>query len=239
MISNWRTWAAAASLTLLWCCGDSGASAFEAAGGGKVPVVVELPAPSREGTMTVHEALAARRSVREYSSAGLTLGQLSNLLWAAQGETADWGGRTAPSAGALYPMEMLVVVGVVSGLKTGVYRYHSSVHTLTRVLGGDQRTALSEAALGQTCINDAPVVLVLSALYRRSMKKYGERGMRYSHIETGAIAENVYLEAVSLGLGTVFVGAFRDEQVRRVLALEKGEDPLAILPVGHPVVLQQ
>lgn len=205
-----------------------------AAGCSPGPVSIDLPAPPDSGAVAVVEALRGRRSVREFSGQALTLEDLSSLLWAAQGTTAAWGGRTAPSAGALYPLEVIVVAGEVLGLEPGVYRYRGDGHSLARGIEGDLRKALAEAALGQAWVAEAPAVLVLSAVYRRTMKKYGDRGIRYAHIETGAAAENVCLRAVSLGLGTVLVGAFRDEDVAQVLDLGDEESPLALMPVGHP-----
>ncbi len=195
--------------------------------------VIDLPAPRPIGHLTVEEALKARRSVRSYAERAVTLDDLSRLLWAAQGETSSWGGRAAPSAGALFPMEMIVVAGDVSGLEPGVYRYTSGDHTLTRILAGDRREAVAGAALGQACLEEAPVVLALSAVYRRTMKKYGDRGIRYAHMEAGAVCENIYLQAVSLGLGTVLVGAFYDDDISEALLLGSNETPLALMPVGY------
>ncbi len=195
--------------------------------------IVELPAPRPTGILTVEEALRERRSVRSYAERGVTLEDLSRLLWAAQGKTAPWGGRTAPSAGALFPMETIVVAGEVSGLEPGVYRYLSGHHTLRRMLDGDLREEIAEAALGQSCLREAPVLLALSAVYERTMEKYGERGIRYAHMECGAVCENIYLQAESLGLGTVLVGAFYDEEISNVLALEDDETPLALMPIGY------
>jgi len=211
-----------------------GGTACRVRGGERPPETIRLPEVRAKGSITVEDALEARRSVREYSDEPVALEDLSLLLWAAQGETAGWGGRTAPSAGALFPMEVVVVAGEVSGLDPGVYRYRNQTHALVPLRIGDRREALADEALGQAWVREAPVVLVLSAVYDRTMKKYGERGVRYAHIEAGAVAENIYLEAVSLGLGTVLTGAFHDDEVRRVLGLAREETPLALLPVGHP-----
>ncbi|MCK4546754.1 MAG: SagB/ThcOx family dehydrogenase [Candidatus Eisenbacteria sp.] len=198
--------------------------------------MILLARPSMKGTLSVEEALAARRSVRQYTAEPLTLEMVSRLLWAAQGQTATWGGRTAPSAGALFPIEVTVVVGEVSGLEAGVYGYRNDRHALERRLEGDTREALAAAALGQGCLRDAPVVLVLSAVYERTKKKYGERGVRYAQIEIGAVCENLYLQAESLGLGTVLVGAFYDDEISEVLDLGRAETPLVLMPIGYPSV---
>jgi SagB-type dehydrogenase family enzyme len=182
----------------------------------------------------VEAALRARRSVREFAVSPLSLAELSQLLWAAQGTTTGDGRRTAPSAGALYPLEVSVVAGDVTGLPAGVYRYRPDGHRLMPVATGDRRRALAAAALEQDWMRPAPVALVIAAVYARTERKYGERAARYVHFEAGCAAENVALQAVALGLGTVVVGAFQDREVAAVAALDTNERPLAILPVGRP-----
>ncbi len=198
------------------------------------PAVIALPSPELRGSVSLEETLAARRSVRAYAPQSLELKQLGQLLWAAQGITAAGRLRTTPSAGALYPLEVYAVVGDVSGLAPGVYRYRPAGHALVHAATGDVRLPLAEAALGQGWIAQAPVVFVISAVYSRTEKKYGERTQRYVHIEVGHAAENLLLEAVALGLGGGEAGAFRDDEVRRVLALPAEQAPLYILPVGKP-----
>ena len=194
---------------------------------------VKLPDPIRKGEVSVEEALQQRRSVRKYADRSLTLQEISQLLWAAQGITDSQGLRSAPSAGALYPLDVYIVTGEVEELTAGIYKYHPFEHELILLSEGDKRHALCGAALEQECIRDALAVIVLTAVYERSMKKYGERGIRYSHIEIGCAAQNVYLQAESLNLGTVFIGAFHDDEVKKVLNLNKDERPLAIMPVGR------
>lgn len=196
------------------------------------PVEVELPAARLVGDVSVEEALAQRRSVRSYQEGPLTLAELSQLLWAAQGITADWGGRAAPSAGATYPLEVYVVVGEVAGLEVGLYLYRPEGHLLVRRKAEDLRAELASAALGQGWVRNAPVSLVIAASYERTTGRYGERGVRYVHIEVGHVGQNVYLQAGALGLGTVIVGAFVDQDVKELLGIE--EEPLAIMPVGRP-----
>jgi SagB-type dehydrogenase family enzyme len=192
-----------------------------------------LPPPRTGSPMSVEEALLRRRSVRTYREEALALAEVAQLLWAAQGITGAGGLRTAPSAGALYPLEILVVAGNVTGLGSGVYRYHPGGHTLTRIRGGDVRKELAGAALGQKAVGEAPAVLAISAVYARTTAKYGERGIRYVHLEAGHSAQNVCLQATSLGLGTVTVGAFDDRKVHEVLGLDPGEEPLYLIPVGR------
>lgn len=195
---------------------------------------VPLPRAEYEGGTSVERALRSRRSIREYSRAALALQDLSQLLWAAQGITQRDGLRTAPSAGALYPLEIFVVAGNVDGLSSGVYHYVPKSHDLLGLADGDRRKALADAAVGQGWVRRAPVVLVIAAVYERSMRKYGGRGHRYSHIEVGHVAQNVYLQATARGLGTVLVGAFTDDQVQEVLGLPADHEPLGLMPVGHP-----
>ncbi len=196
-------------------------------------VSVALPAPVHEGGMSVEQALLERRSVREYAAEPLTLAEVSQLLWSAQGITHPSGLRTAPSAGALYPLEIYLLAGEVTDLKDGVYRYRPEGHQLLSVLEGDLRRDLSRAALNQPSLQDAPAVIVIAGVYERTTIKYGERGIRYVHIEVGSASENVHLQAVSLGLGTVFIGAFHDDGVREVLQLGTDEQPLGLMPVGR------
>jgi SagB-type dehydrogenase family enzyme len=194
--------------------------------------VVRLPAPRVGGGVAIERALDTRRSLREYTGEGLGLAALAQLLWAAQGVTTRDGRRTAPSAGALYPLEVYVVAGSVVDLPAGVYRYVPAHHHLVRAASGDRRRALAAAALGQDWLASAPAALLIAAVFERLRRKYGARTEQYVNFEAGCAAENVALQAEALGLGTVVVGAFDDAQVGKAAALSGGERPLAILPVG-------
>jgi len=202
--------------------------------------VIELPEPRRSGTLSVEEAIQRRRSIRAYREEPLTLSHLSQLLWAAQGITDERRGyRAAPSAGALYPLELYVVVGeggveMEGGfLEAGVYHYQPQNHALRFLLSGDLRRELASVALGQMFIADAPAVIVFTAIYERTTSRYGSRGRRYVHLEAGHAAQNVYLQAEALELGTVVVGAFQDGRVKELLELDR-EEPLYLMPIGHP-----
>jgi SagB-type dehydrogenase family enzyme len=196
--------------------------------------VMPLPEPVRSGVISIEYVINNRRSVRAFTDAQVALKDLAQLLWAAQGITGEDGiKRAAPSAGAKYPMEIFVVAGGVTWLGPGVYRYRPESHDLAIVKKGDFRQALSDAALSQEWIASAPVSIVITGVYERTMEKYGERGTRYVHIEAGAVAENIYLQAVALKLGTTYVGAFSDEDVQAVLGTNEVA-PLGILPVGAP-----
>jgi SagB-type dehydrogenase family enzyme len=201
---------------------------------------VRLPAPRLEGSVSVEAALQARQSVRDFTDASLTIEELGQVLWAAQGinrREIEWGappGRTAPSAGALYPLELYVVVGSVEGLPVGVYRYRPEEHDLAVVGVGDHRSQLANVAVRQTWMRDAAVMIVIAGVYARTTGKYGERGRKYVHMEVGHAAQNVYVQAAALGLGTTFVGAFQDNQVKRILGLPAAEHPLGLMPLGRP-----
>ncbi len=196
---------------------------------------IQLPPPLRRGEASFEEVMFRRRSTRQFSSQPLQLAALGQLLFAAQGITRPPDRRAVPSAGALYPLEADVVTLRVSGLAAGVYRYLPRSHSLLARAQGDSGAALTEAALGQEMLGQAAAVLVLSAVYERTTWKYGRRGVQYVHFEVGCAAQNVHLQAAALGLGTVFIGAFHDDQVVRILRLERDEVPLCLLPVGWPV----
>lgn len=194
---------------------------------------IELPAPIHDSDTAIEQALLKRRSWRSYQDEPLTLQEISQLLWSAQGITDPRGFRTAPSAGALYPLELYVVVGNVENLGEGVYKYRPEGHTILKVLDGDKRAELAKAAVNQEWVKKGAVDLVIAAIYDRTTRKYGDRGIRYVHMEAGHVSENVYLQAVSLDLGTVTIGAFYDDRVREILNLAEGESPLYIMPVGR------
>ena len=200
-----------------------------------------LPAPATAGTMTVEQALAERRSRRNYTEQALSAEQLSQLLWAAYGVTnprqspALRGGlRTAPSAGALYPFEVYAVVGNVEGVEPGLYKYDAKEHRIIRTIDRDIREEFAAVALNQSFIKKAPVSIFYSAIFSRMTKKYGDRGReRYVCMDLGHSAQNIYLQAEALGLGTCAIGAFHDEQVAKLLKLTEEEEPLYIMTIGH------
>jgi len=194
---------------------------------------ITLPEPRCDSDVSVEEALLKRRSVRNYTDEALTLQEVSQLLWAAQGITDPSGKRTAPSAGALYPLELYVVVGGVEDVAKGVYKYEPQQHELVRVLDGEQRKALAAAALNQQSIAQGAIDIVITAIYERTTRKYSDRGIRYVHMEAGHAAQNVYLQAVAMNLGMVIIGAFYDDRVKEVLNLPENEEPLYIMPVGR------
>jgi len=203
--------------------------------------IINLPKPKTDGKVSVEAAMNGRRSVRTYANKSLSLSEVSQILWAAYGVTEKinnipslrGGLKTAPSAGALYPLEIYLVAGAVTNLPSGIYKYLSSEHKLKKISKGDKRVALCKAAFGQSMIKNAPVSLVYSAVFERTARKYGKRGReRYVYMDLGHSGQNVYLQAFALGLGTCAVGAFDDNAVKKVIGMPKEEEPLYIMPVG-------
>lgn len=189
---------------------------------------------SRCAGIPVEQALEKRRSVREFAPYALSLEQIGRLLWACQGVTSGDGKRTAPSAGALYPLTSWLIARRVTDIREGVYRYDSPAEGLELRRPGSFVRPLAEASLGQGWIAHAPAILAITAAVSRTAARYGSRAERYVLLEAGHAAQNVYLQAQSLGLGTVIVGAFDDAEVAKILSLPAGESPLALLPVGRP-----
>lgn len=194
---------------------------------------IRLPEPHHDGGPSLQAALRKRRSIRRFSDEALSLEQAALLLWAAQGVTHGDGLRTAPSAGALYPLDVRLAVARVGGLAAGLYRYRPTTHCLDPVEAGDVLAALTAAALGQPCIAESAAVLAFSAQMARTTAKYGERGERYVCIEAGHAAQNVFLQAAALDLGAVVVGAFDDAAVEQVMEMRDGERALYLMPVGR------
>jgi SagB-type dehydrogenase family enzyme len=197
---------------------------------------VQLPPPQTAGAMSVEEAIQRRRSIRSYTDDPLSLQDVSQLMWAAQGITDPSGEfRASPSAGATYPLEVYVVLGdnCVTGIPEGLYHYNPYTHQLKRILKGDLRAGLAEAALRQDWMQEAPINIVIAAVYERTTDRYGERGIRYVHMEAGHVGQNIYLQAEARGLATVVVGAFHDDQIQALLHLPKDQKPLYIIPVGN------
>jgi len=195
--------------------------------------VIKLPEPQYDSDVSIEQSLLNRRSIRSYSGQPLTLQELSQLLWAAQGLTDPGGFRAAPSAGGLYPLELYLVAGDVSDLTAGVYRYQPDGHQLVKIGDGDKRAELAEAALGQEWVKEGAVSIVFTAVYERTTVKYGDRGVRYVHMEAGHAAQNLCLQATAMGLGAVTVGAFSDDLINQLLNLPADERPLYVIPVGR------
>lgn len=222
-----------AAIILTGCVADTPTGVQEMDHGADAMTIIPLPDPVKTSRTSVEEALQMRRSVRSFSSSPITMSELGQLLWAAQGITDPAGYRTAPSAGALYPLELSIAVRRVEDLDMGIYRYRPENHTLLPVADRDVTDAVYRAALSQSAVRDAAAVIVISAVPARTTGKYGQRGFRYVYMEAGHTAQNIYLQAVSLDLGTVSVGAFDDGEIARVMLLGEGEIPLYLMPVGR------
>ena len=189
--------------------------------------IITLPKPNQDGSISLEKAISRRRSRRDFLPKGLTLEQISQLTWAAQGQDAHSYYRTAPSAGATYPLELFIVAS------DGLFRYLSAKHSLEKLNGQDLRVALASAAWGQEFIETAPLTLVFAAQFSRTTGRYGQRGIRYVYMEAGHAAQNVHLQAEALGLGSVAVGAFDDASVSKVLSLPAYLEPIYMVTVGY------
>jgi SagB-type dehydrogenase family enzyme len=199
---------------------------------------IALPPPQTIGGLALETALAQRRSVRAYAPSPLSLSEIGQLAWAAQGITDAAGGlRTSPSAGATFPIEIDLLITGLQGVPEGVYRYLPREHALQMRSAGDRRRELEQAAMGQESIRRAPVVMAISGVTARTARRYGDRAQRYVFMEAGHVAQNVYLQAGVLGLGTVTIGAFRDEAMAAALGLGAGEQPLYLMPLGRVAVV--
>ncbi len=194
--------------------------------------LIRLPKTAPSLGHPLERLLAQRRTLRAYSGQPVSWAKAACLLWAAQGVTDAGGLRTAPSAGALYPLEVYLLAGAVTGLEPGIYRYQPRSDAVLRLASGDRRAELAAAALHQDWLVDAALTLAFAARYARTTWRYGRRGVQYVHIEVGHAAQNVQLMAVSLGLGSAVVGAFDEARVASLLGLPAEETPLYLLPVG-------
>ncbi len=195
---------------------------------------IKLPEVSLSGNIPIEKALFKRRSHRSFRKSPLTAKEISQLLWAGQGVTGEEGLRTSPSAGALYPIELYLAAGNINDIPQGVYRYDPFTHSIISVLEKDVRNLLYEACLYQEYVLNAPANIVITAEFERTTVKYGDRGVRYVYMEAGHVAQNIYLQTVSLGLGTVSIGAFYDSLVKRILSISY--EPIYIMPIGKIIL---
>jgi len=191
--------------------------------------IITLPAAPTSSGLSIQDAMGRRRSIRAFSQRQLTWTQIGQLVWAAQGVSDPEAGlRTAPSAGALYPLEVDVVVA------SGVFRYQPEGHTLAPRSAENIREAISRAAHDQAWLADAPCLLSFAAVVGRTARKYGSRAMRYVYLEAGHAAQNSLLMAAELGLRAAPVGAFDDAAMATTLGLERTAEPIYLVAVGWP-----
>jgi SagB-type dehydrogenase family enzyme len=203
-----------------------------------VAAEISLPKPAYKGTVTVEEALRARRTHRSFVSRGLTLKQFSQILWGAYGVTAKEYGyflKTAPSAGALYPIDIYAVLGGagVETLAPGVYHFRPENHSVRLIKEGDLRVQLARDSVHQMWMAESPLMLVITGEYERSSVKYGRRGKTYTHIEAGHVGQNIFLQAEAIGLKAGIVGAFDNKRIIKTMGLPARHDPLLLMPVGY------
>jgi len=202
-------------------------------GAGGAPLI-ELAEPALKGAVSLEETLARRRSLRAFAPDPISLQDIGQLAWSAQGITdAATGYRTAPSAGGTLPIEVDLLLHGVPGLEDGVYRYHPAEHALRLRLSGDLREAVMASTMNQGFVRDAPVVVVVSAVAARTAPRFGALTDRLIDMEVGHVGQNVSLQAVALGLGTVVVVAFREAELAAALRLAEGERPIYLMPVGR------
>lgn len=199
--------------------------------------MIQLPSPILKGTISVEEAVNARRTRRDFSDQPLTLEEWGQILWAAQGITSDGNikKRTAPSAGALYPMELYLILGkgLSNSLSAGIFHYVPTKHALEQISDKNFAKGVAEASLHQSWMAEAPGMILITAEYSRITGKYGKRGIRYAHIEAGHVAQNCLLQAESLNLNVGIVGAFQDQELMDLLPIPKEHEPILILPIGR------
>ena len=188
---------------------------------------LELPKPSLEGTRSLEECINERESVRSYGEKEMELEKISQLLWATQGKKGNK--RTVPSAGATYPLEIYVIIK-----NKGYFHYNQIKHTLELIVEDEMSKNLTKASWDQRFIEEAYINIIICAEYSRTTQRYGERGVRYVHMEVGHAGQNIHLQAVALGLASVPIGAFQDKLVKKILALPKNIEPLYIIPIGYP-----
>ncbi len=210
-------------------------------------LAIQLPAPSFDSKTSVEKALLTRRSERTFLQDAIKLEDLSQILWAAQGVSLRidtipfwWTGekwlgglRTAPSAGALFPIELYIAVGNVENLDPGLYKYNALNHTIAKVSDGDKREDVRKSALGQAAIKNGPACIVIAANFSRTEYKYKTRASQYVYIESGAVCQNIFLQCNTLGIGTVMIGAIREESMKVALGMPDSETPIGVMPLGY------
>lgn len=197
--------------------------------------IIDLPKPKIESDISIEEALFKRRSVRDFLNQELSIMKISQLLWSAYGITDEERGyKTAPSAGAIFPLEIYLVINKENDyLNQGVYKYNNKNNQLWQISDKSIKKELTELSLGQESVRQAPIVLVIAGDYQKTINKYNDRAYRYVHMEAGHVAQNVYLQTVSLNLGAVVIGAFHDRSVNDLLGLSKNLTTLYLMPIGY------
>lgn len=202
---------------------------------------VDLPRRDFALKAPLDDILQRRRSVREFVLGPLGLTAVGQLLHASYGLRGyrhvdeQWAyDRYSPSAGGLYPLELYVATQAVEGLPDGVYHYDARAHQLELMYTALVHSQVADITIGQQMIRDANLVIVISAIFERTMWKYGQRGYRYVWLEAGHLGQNLHLVSVALGLGAVAIGGFFDDEMNRLLELPGEEDAIYLVCVGQP-----
>lgn len=195
---------------------------------------IKLDKPSNLSKTTLNDVLKKRKSIRDFSKESISKEQLSYLLWASTGIQREEQGfefRTAPSAGALYPIETYLVVNNVEDISKGVYHYSIKEHTLEQLKSGDFGLKIAEAALEQEMCTEAAVVFIWTAIFARSKCKYGQRAYRYIYLDAGHMAENLALASVSLDLGSCQIAALFDDEVNKIIDVDGVKESVIYMSV--------
>jgi len=188
---------------------------------------IKLPKPLLEGNKSLEECIAERESVRTYQDKVVEIEKISQILWAAQGKKGQK--RTVPSAGATYPLEIYAVLK-----DKGYFHYNFKNHVLELVTEENICNDIAKESWNQRFIEEAYLNILICADYSRTTQRYGERGIRYVYMEVGHCAQNIHLEVIALGLVSVPIGAFQDQNIKKVMRLPPNIDPLYIIPIGYP-----
>jgi len=195
--------------------------------------IITLPAPMIQSSTSIEKAIKERRSVRSYKNIPLSIEEISQLLWAGQGITDPISKyRSYPSAGALYPLELYIVINKAKSIEKGFYKYDPNKHALIKITERNITDEITQAALNQEFIKESAIIFIYTAITSKTTSRYGERGLRYIYMEAGHAAQNIYLQSVSLKIGVVVIGAFKDQEIKKIMNLKEDEIPLYIIPAG-------
>lgn len=195
--------------------------------------MIKLPEPRTDGGIPIEKALKDRRSIRSFGKSGITLDEVSQLLWAAQGITDDKGHRTAPSGMERYPLEVYLLADNVTGLPSGVYHYIPQNHSLTIIEQGKIDEYYNASAGGESWIKTAPAIVVITGVMSRMNIWPGQDLSRFVYVEAGTAAENMLLEVVSLNLASTYTAGFNASRTAELLQLSPSEVPIGVIPVGR------
>ena len=195
--------------------------------------VTNLPEPNLQSNFSLEQALKQRRSRRDFSDNPISLNQLSQVLWAAYGITKEPIYKTAPSAGAIYPMTIYVSTCKVKNMENGFYRYIPETHSLKLIDDNNYKKIIYKLGYRQNCLKNPAFTILMAANFNKIENRYGNKAKRYTFMEAGHISQNIYLQVESLGLGTVAVGAFNEASMNKNLPVKAEENIIYIMPIGN------